>query len=523
MQQNLQALNINRRESKDEVSNTKEKILNTLTEELYFAICSPIGSLKEPVITELKKQLIETYKYEVETIKLSDFIEQHKTTDFVAQPGETNIFSKYSFKINQGNLLRERYDNRILAELSIAKIYSDRAETVDDHLVDTNYKSRRKCYIFDSIKSKDELDLFRSVYTDNFFQISIFSPENERIENLIQKGFSEPESNKIIEIDEYQKLKFGQNVRGTFVDGDFFLRVSKNNNLSIDERIARYLHLIFESKIITPTIDETSMYFAKSAANNSSCLSRQVGACITDENGNILSTGWNDVPKYGGNLYRDQTPNDDRCFTKGFCTNDRQKDIITDDISEILKEETDLKPFFTNDKNEFDIVKFNSFKDKIRNSRIKDLIEFSRSVHAEMHAIVLGSQLSGVTMVKGKLFCTTYPCHNCARHIILAGIAEVYFIEPYIKSLCLKLHDDSITENENEDEKVKILIFDGVAPRKYQTFFTNFDDRKNKKGDLIVKDFEKIKPKVAKSLQALPSLERQAIFSLKEYGLITTD
>jgi deoxycytidylate deaminase len=42
------------------------------------------------------------------------------------------------------------------------------------------------------------------------------------------------------------------------------------------------------------------MFYARSAANNSSCLSRQVGASITDKNGNLISTGWNDVPKFGG-------------------------------------------------------------------------------------------------------------------------------------------------------------------------------------------------------------------------------
>ena len=75
-----------------------------------------------------------------------------------------------------------------------------------------------------------------------------------------------------------------------------------------------------------------------------------------------------------------------------------------------------------------------------------------------MHAIISGSQLSGSKMINGKLFCTTYPCHNCARHIIVAGIKEVYYIEPYVKSLCLTLHDDAITEDENSTEKVRILI-----------------------------------------------------------------
>lgn len=501
--------------------NTKEKVINTYTEELFFSICSPIGSLKEPAIALLKDQLEKKYKYVVKKIKLSDFIEEHKIRDFEALQGKTEIFSKYDFKIKMGNELRNTYTSQILTELAIAEIHTERAaELGDNHLKDSEYKSRRYCYIFDSLKNKDELSLLRSVYTDNFYQVGIFSPLDERIENLISKGFSRPEAEEIIHIDEYQNFDEGQNVRGTFVESDFFLRISKENEIELASKIERYLDLIFESQVVTPTIEETSMFYAKSAANNSSCLSRQVGASITDYYGNLLSTGWNDVPKYGGNLYRDGDINDNRCFLKQFCSNDKEKDLLTDNIAEILISDSNIKELFTTN-NVFDIVKFNDFKTKIRSSKVKDLIEFSRSVHAEMHAIILGSQITGSQMINGKLYCTTYPCHNCARHIILAGIKEVYYIEPYVKSLCLKLHNDSITEDEKDKSKVRILIFDGVSPRKYQIFFTNFGERKNKNGDLTVKELDKIKPKSSKSLQALSELERQAIHSLKEYGIIS--
>lgn len=500
--------------------NTKEKVENTYTEELFFSICAPIGSLKEDAIIKLKEQLENTYKYTVKIIKVSDYIEELKTRDFIALPGKTEIFSKYSFMIEMGNAIRNKFTSQILTELAIAEIHADRASTLGDkHLLDSEYKSRRFCYIFDSLKNIDELRLLRSVYTDNFYQFSIFSPLDERIENLISKGFSQPEAEEIISIDEYQNTEDGQNVRGTFVQSDFFLRISNENIIKLAAKLERYLNLIFESKVVTPTIEETSMFYARSAANNSSCLSRQVGASITDTKGNLLSTGWNDVPKFGGNLYRDSDTSDDRCFLKGHCTNDKEKDILAENIAEILLNESGIKEMF-NENEVFNITKFDDFKSKIRNSKVKDLIEYSRSVHAEMHAIILGSQITGSQMVNGKLFCTTYPCHNCARHIILAGIKDVYYIEPYVKSLCLKLHNDSITENEKETEKVRILIFDGVSPRKYQIFFTNFGERKNKRGNLHIKQLDTIKPKSTKSLQALPELERQAIHSLREYGLI---
>ena len=500
--------------------NTKEKVENTHTEELFFSICSPIGSLKENAIQKLKNQLESHYKYIVKIIKLSEFIETLADEKFAPLAGKTEIFSKYDYKIKMGNELRNKFTSQILTELSIAEIHVERASSLgENHLKDSDYKSRRYCYIFDSLKNEDELRLLRSVYTDNFYQIGIFSPLEERIENLITKGFSKQEAEEIIKIDEYQNFEEGQNVRGTFVESDFFLRISEESSKHLDQKIERYLNLIFESKVVTPTIEETSMFYAKSASNNSSCLSRQVGASIVDSQGNLLSTGWNAVPKFGGNLYKDSDSKDDRCFLKRYCTNDKEKDILTDNISEILLSDQSIKELFT-ENNLFNVAKFDEFKSKIRNSKVKDLIEFSRSVHAEMHAIVLGSQITGSQMIGGKLFCTTYPCHNCARHIILAGIKEVYYIEPYVKSLCLKLHNDSITEDENDKEKVRILIFDGVSPRKYQIFFTNFGDRKNKKGELNVKPLDSVRPKSSKSLQALPELERQAIHSLKEYGII---
>lgn len=49
--------------------------------------------------------------------------------------------------------------------------------------------------------------------------------------------------------------------------------------------------------IVTPTHIERCMQIACNAKLNSGCLSRQVGACITDENYSVKAIGWNDVPE----------------------------------------------------------------------------------------------------------------------------------------------------------------------------------------------------------------------------------
>lgn len=71
-----------------------------------------------------------------------------------------------------------------------------------------------------------------------------------------------------------------------------------------------------------------------------------------------------------------------------------------------------------------------------------------------------------------------------------AGIKEVYFLEPYEKSLASELHSDAIdidgqkgslgAESANGAPRVKFLHFEGVAPRQYLNMFTPVGERKDK-------------------------------------------
>ncbi|NVO11400.1 MAG: deoxycytidylate deaminase [Bacteroidales bacterium] len=508
---------------------TKHKVDNTFTDELVVGICYPIGSKKSDVIETIQQRL-KKYGYETKVIKLSKFIEKYTTIQKEALLGKTNSYSELIFKIKGGDEIRETYNsNSILADIAIWDINLDRMkffQSDNDSLPDDiNIKSRKVCYIIDSLKNKEELLLLRTVYRNIFYLISIFSPDKERKENLQTKNLSISEIDELIEKDEYENFDHGQNVRETFVEADFFLRVSIKNKVSLESRIERFFHLVFGSKIITPDSSERAMYAAKSAACNSACLSRQVGAAITDIKGDVIATGWNDAPKFGGNLYSDENQNDSRCCAKKECSNDKYKDDIIQDITkEILKDET-LRALLSRTTEDTPKVvgvdnKVLLLNNAIKNTRVKGLIEFCRSIHAEMHAIVIGSQLSSNKMIGGKLYCTTYPCHNCARHIILAGIKEVFFIEPYKKSLGTKLHDDAITDDEEEIDKVRIIVFDGVAPRRYLEFFSMVTDERKKNGSLKSKELTSYFPKNRLSLQSLPTLEKQAILFLTEIGLI---
>ncbi|RXJ79486.1 anti-phage dCTP deaminase [Arcobacter sp. F2176] len=483
-------------------STTKEKIENTSTDELIIGICSPIGSNRDYVIEAIKKRLTD-YNYEIEYIKVSDFIETYYDVSPNSEVGKTPAYSNLMWKIEGGDNLRTKYNNKsILIELAIKQIREERKIKKT-----TDATSRRKCYIIDSLKNYEELKLLQSIYGDIFYLFSIFSPEEERKENLRNNGLSNDEIKSIMASDEYENDLFGQNVRDTFINGDIFIRSSKVNKKSLHERINRYMHLIFDTKIITPNSDEEAMYNAKSSAGNSACLSRQVGATITDENGVTIARGWNDVPKFGGNLYTDT--DNKRCKDLGYCSNVTHRTGILDNIEEEIG-----KALAQNSKDIKNVM------DIIKKSKFKNIIEYSRSIHAEMHAIIIGSQMTNNKMVGGNLYCTTYPCHNCARHIILAGIKNIYYIEPYKKSLGMTLHSDALTEDESDNKKVRILAYDGVSPRKYLNFFSMKEERKNKDGKIIKQDIKIARPKSRISLQAIPTLENQAIHALVECGLI---
>jgi deoxycytidylate deaminase len=140
-----------------------------------------------------------------------------------------------------------------------------------------------------------------------------------------------------------------------------------------------------------------------------------------------------------------------------------------------------------------------------------------------MHAIINAGQLTENPMKGGKMFVTTYPCHSCARHIVAAGIDEVYYIEPYRKSLATKLHNDAITEDEAETSKVRILPYDGIAPARYMKLFRVPRDSRKTGGKMIKVDPKKAQPRFDKTLEAMPTLEALVVKGLREKNLIAAE
>jgi hypothetical protein len=104
---------------------------------------------------------------------------------------------------------------------------------------------------------------------------------------------------------------------------------------------------------------------------------------------------------------------------------------------------------------------------------------------------------------------TTFPCHECARNIIAAGIARVVYIEPYAKSLALELHSNSIQLDSSAGaDKIPFVPFLGVAPRNYSDIFA-MPERKTDTGEVIDWAAETANPRVSGSFWSYLEYEKE--------------
>lgn len=378
-----------------------------------------------------------------------------------------------------GNQLREKFGGSYLAEKAIESIYGYREEV--GGVVNNVPQPGRRAYILDSIKNLEELRLLKEVYGKSLCVIGVFAPDEIRNARLKANGVRESSIKIIVDRDQLEVPTFGQQTRKLFVESDFFICNDRKQD-ELRRRIERFLNIVFGVGIHTPTRPEAAMYEAASAAAKSACMSRQVGAAILSAKGEIIAVGHNDVPRHGGGLYVEDDQSiwdaesrglidvDHRCFkwSARICHNETRRTEIVQNISRLIASSNVLKRGC----NASDIVEI------LAGTEIDNLTEFSRSIHAEMEAILSVARDGRHSLVGATLYTTTYPCHNCARHIVAAGIKSVHYIEPYKKSLAIALHSDAVTEDPADESKVVFSQYSGVAPRNYLSWFRPAADRK---------------------------------------------
>jgi cytidine deaminase len=273
---------------------------------------------------------------------------------------------------------------------------------------------------------------------------------------LIQRDQAEPEN------------PYGQNVRQLFPMADVFVNVDDPEGFRGSTE--RFVDLIFGRPFVTPTRDEYAMFHARAAALRSADPSRQVGAVIATSNGDVIAVGSNEVPKAGGGLYWAGDVPDLRDFQLPDDPGQGLKDAMLGEVLEILRKASWFSSRLRG-RSTADLVA--NAVPLVQGTQLMGVGEFGRTVHAEMAALIDAAR-RGVPVRGQTLHTTTFPCHNCTKHLIAAGIDRVVYVEPYPKSRAKELHLDAIVVEAGEKVlgKVAYEAFVGVAPRQYVELFS---------------------------------------------------
>ena len=376
-----------------------------------------------------------------------------------------------------GDALRAAVSNGAAAAvLAIAAIRKARAEAVPE----TVAERQSHATIIRQLKHPDEVELLRSIYGPRFVLVGAWSPQAER-ENAVWSrleadhpgrgsGWYAEHQRRLLDRDEKDAVNpLGQQVRKTFELADAY--VSLLPGADVEPACNRLVRLLFGSPFETPTREEQSMYLAAGARLRSSASGRQVGAVVVDKSAEILVTGTNEAPRAGGGQYWPNDPEDHRDFRYGFDVNDRHKLQLLTEIFQLLMSAGGWLSSEGPNREPQELARL-ALKGPLAGSRLTDLLEFGRIAHAEMAAICTaarrGTPLGGQTM-----YTTTYPCHECARLIIAAGITRVVYVDPYPKSQVRELFRHEIVDGPySGDDRVIFEPFTGVAPRMFASVFS---------------------------------------------------
>lgn len=253
-----------------------------------------------------------------------------------------------------------------------------------------------------------------------------------------------------------------QDVETCIQNSDILLTNNEDNagpKNDLKMNIVRYVSLMMHPGLIKPTQIERCMQIAYTAKVNSGCISRQVGAVVTDKDYNILSLGWNDVPC-------GQTP----CAYRNLIDLARQNDKPAYSNYEWRKD----SPFHNFiDRYNFSNVSSDSkvldglpasfcFKKLNENVTGEKNPMNARSMHGEEKALL---QCDQQRVKGGYLFTTSSPCEMCAKNAKEHRISKIYYIEPY----------PGISQSHicsSGDNRAELILFEGAIGRAYTQLYT---------------------------------------------------
>lgn len=442
-------------------------ILYYLFKKDYDTIISCINNtkyFKSSDFDKIKSELKQFEKSHKEIKNELDLIKNDRTADDLRKLH--SVFFGEKFKLLCDEFQQSLKQINQIATIKLIQLFANNLRSIGD--VDTNnsdinfdniyhianfinllIKSCRQmadlkpcCVVINSLKNSLEMNYFKQRYSA-FYMVSVSRPDDIR-KQKIKKNYKN-KFDKVLEIDENeykgeQREFYKQDVSNCIQKSDIHLFNVDENDLqklkiyesglflipSIKHQIVNYLALILHPGIITPSPIERCMQMAYTAKYNSGCISRQVGAVITDEFYSIKAIGWNNTPE--GHI---------PCLLKSvrYALNNESNDIFYSNY------ERNRKSFLDTIKKDYNSIESNlNLKGRNVSYCFKSIINsyqegknqvHTRSLHAEENAFLQIAKYGGQGIKGGFLFSTASPCELCAKKAYQLGVKRIFYIDPY--------------------------------------------------------------------------------------------
>ncbi len=319
--------------------------------------------------------------------------------------------------------------------------------------------------------------------------------------SMLSKAVLEQLTDKLKRDDLVKILPFiTQNVEQCIESADIFINNHNDNqqNLSLKKKLVRYISLIMNPGLVLPTPIERCMQIAQAAKVCSGCISRQVGAVLTDSQYRIRSIGWNDVP-FGRVpcIYRDMQEVKQHWNLEAYSdfenddTDEFQKYISQDSrieqAGEVMRRKGKRIPF--------------CFKDVYNAKTGSKNQVHPRALHAEERAFLSLADQGGVSIEGGYLFTTSSPCELCTKKLCFMGVSKVYYVEPYSGISSKHIMCDGIEGRRPIQE-----LFTGALGRAYTYLYTPIISQKD---ELELWLGYKLNGKISKSVEKKDAKENK--------------
>ncbi len=340
-------------------------------------------------------------------------------------------------------------------------------------------KSKKTHIVIDALRNPFEIQYYRDRFAP-FFLVAVTTDDDDRTDRLRARGNLNTSDIKKLDAKEYPSENkpldgydqfVSQNIQACLEKADIFVhnpgRADEGQipQLSaLTRQLVRFATLMLHPGLVTPTRVERCMQIAYSAKLNSGCISRQVGAAVTDQYFSVKAVGWNDVPE-------GQIP----------CLLRKAEDLVAeqDEIAFSTYEYKTIK-FREHIKGRINNLNFihemglampycfKSQYNALEHPNMKGGNQVhTRSLHAEENAFLQISKYGGAGIANGILFTTASPCELCAKKAYQLGIKEIYYIDPYPGiSLSHILSSGPIHER-----RPKAILFSGAVGQAFHRLY----------------------------------------------------